>query len=705
MKDYPESKYRKDGNARTSPASDTVANDWTEWNEFEEERTFEDGPENEYELAESLNLWSGHDDDDGPVHSGDEKVQNTLFHTTLPNPSEPPQKESKSTSTVDKLEDDRRYQKMLVMMQYGRWPDVVEVIHELKGDYPNEGLLDSLLNEAQLKSDIVVTWGTQIKGRKLTVRQEQLVRRSIPFILLLSVVFIGLGFYEVYVAPSREVVAMSKENQEIVADAQTLTQNGNYEEALNQYELVLARDPQNASAQQGIQETRELMALVAQFDLAMDLVDEGNIERALTFLNGIQSKSPGFRNVDVEIKRLESMDVVQELFLKAESAYVLKQWLTALPIYEQIRELSRDFETQTIANRLTETYYNAGLQLTTQLPAPGAGPEEALDYLRKGRTVDPEQAQMHLKRLDYYFRGMDALDEGRLEEAINLWQGLYDADPQYLGGYLARRLYAAYLSMGAREEQEQNYANAQNLYMTAAGLAVEDTSNAQNRLAALAASVTPTPMSANEQSQPVYVAPQVVESPATATPEPVPSGWIAFRTNRNGPEEIYLMSEDGTEQKPAPASVAMRYEELTKADTQLPDGTRELRALTADGRTDANIYSVDLNGGGQTMVTNLTGDEYDAVYSPTGDCIAFVSNQTGNDEIWTANPDGSDAYQVTWNEWEWDKRPSFSPDGSKIVFYSNRSGWRQIWVMDRNGGSQYNLSYNAYDDWDPVWIK
>jgi TolB protein len=60
---------------------------------------------------------------------------------------------------------------------------------------------------------------------------------------------------------------------------------------------------------------------------------------------------------------------------------------------------------------------------------------------------------------------------------------------------------------------------------------------------------------------------------------------------------------------------------------------------------------------------------------------------------------------MTWNEWEWDKHPSWSPDGTQIVFWSNRTGHQQIWVMDADGGNLYSLSRTGFNDWDPVWIK
>ena len=617
-----------------------------------------------------------------------------------------PSEQTPDDGATGDLESDPRYRSMLVMMQYGRWPEVLDTLTALKAVYPNEPILDSLLNEATLRSELVVTWGTKIKGRRMTVGQERLLRRSIPFVLLITMAFLGLSFYQSLVAPSRQVVAMEKQNQQIIDEAQMLTQNGQYAESLRLYEEVLSRDPSSTSALQGIQETRDMMGLVAEFDLAMQLANEGNVDRALAFLYGIQTKSPGFRNVDVQIKQLQALEEAKMIFEAAEAAYARQQWLQAVPLYEQVAETATDFQAATVDQHLNDAYYRAGLQLTAQLPAPDAGPAEAQVYLRKGKSVDPQQAETALKRLDIYFDGLKALDGGDLSESINLWQGLYDANPAYLGGYLAGRLYAAYLSLAAQEEQQQNYSYAQNLYEQALGLQVEDVSSAQSRLAAMIAAATPAP---SPTAQPVAAAYVPPPAPPTPTPEPDLSGWIAFRTNRNGPEEVYLMRPDGAEQQPAPTGLAMRFDELIQQESVSWDGGRELRVMTPNGRTDANIYLVDLTipegQSREAMLTDFNGDEYDAVWSPQGDRVAFVANHTGNDEIWTVNANGTDAYQITWNEWEWDKRPSFSPDGTQLVFYSNRSGWRQIWVMDSNGGTQRNLSFNAYDDWDPVWIK
>jgi Tol biopolymer transport system component len=118
------------------------------------------------------------------------------------------------------------------------------------------------------------------------------------------------------------------------------------------------------------------------------------------------------------------------------------------------------------------------------------------------------------------------------------------------------------------------------------------------------------------------------------------------------------------------------------------------------------LWTVDLATGAHYQLTHLGDIAYDPVWSPVGNTIAFVSPAPGNDEIFLINADGTGLTQLTSNEWEWDKHPSWSPDGSQIVFWSNRDTQRkQIWVMNADGSNLRNLSNNNFNDWDPVWVK
>ncbi|MHB0876505.1 MAG: TolB family protein, partial [Anaerolineae bacterium] len=124
----------------------------------------------------------------------------------------------------------------------------------------------------------------------------------------------------------------------------------------------------------------------------------------------------------------------------------------------------------------------------------------------------------------------------------------------------------------------------------------------------------------------------------------------------------------------------------------------------------AQIWIAELDSGAisarNRQVTTMDDVCYDAVWSPDNYHVAFVSEQTGSDDIWLVGSDGQGLKQLTENDWEWEKHPSYSPDGQHIVYWSNLgTGRQQIWIMGADGSSQTNLSNNDYNDWDPIWIK
>jgi hypothetical protein len=219
-------------------------------------------------------------------------------------------------------------------------------------------------------------------------------------------------------------------------------------------------------------------------------------------------------------------------------------------------------------------------------------------------------------------------------------------------------------------------------------------------------------------------APAATPAP-TATPEPIPPvlvGKIAFLSDRAGGDEplVYVVDPDGSNL--ALLTDRIHYEVALARDAYSAD--QRYRVFVKD----ALINTAEDNGSGRSIPVQLkiptlffydfyykaeeqithfgAGIAYDPAWSPTLDRIAFVSTDSGNDEIWVINRDGSDARQLTSDQYDWwDKHPSWSPDGSKIVFWSNRTGNRQIYVMNADGSGLYSLSHTGFNDWDPVWIK
>ncbi len=98
-----------------------------------------------------------------------------------------------------------------------------------------------------------------------------------------------------------------------------------------------------------------------------------------------------------------------------------------------------------------------------------------------------------------------------------------------------------------------------------------------------------------------------------------------------------------------------------------PDG--KTLAYCAERNGEFDIYSIPVNGGGETRLTSAPGLDDGPDYTADGSYIYFNSVRTGKMKIWRMKPDGSAQEQVTFDEYnDWFAHPS--PDGKWLVFVS-----------------------------------
>jgi Tol biopolymer transport system component/formylglycine-generating enzyme required for sulfatase activity/pimeloyl-ACP methyl ester carboxylesterase len=223
-------------------------------------------------------------------------------------------------------------------------------------------------------------------------------------------------------------------------------------------------------------------------------------------------------------------------------------------------------------------------------------------------------------------------------------------------------------------------------------------------------------------------------------------GVIAFFSNRDGNDEIYVMNADGSNQR------NLTNHPLSDTDPAWsPDGSQIAFASTRDRNYE--IYVMDADGNNVRRLTDHPDIDAHPTWSPDGSQIAFLSRRDGNVEVYLINVDGSNLQRITFNtyndfEINWspdgklialsseigefgniytidieaalhgplkrnqltateavDAFPIWSPDGSRIAFISNREGeenW-EIYVMDADGSNQRRLTYSEGLDGIATW--
>jgi len=171
---------------------------------------------------------------------------------------------------------------------------------------------------------------------------------------------------------------------------------------------------------------------------------------------------------------------------------------------------------------------------------------------------------------------------------------------------------------------------------------------------------------------------------------------IAFISDRDGVNDIYVMYNDGSE----PGNV-------TEYDTDSnihslswsPDGNR--MAFVRYNR--ARIVNIN-DKNGTTLGNNVVLRDYALSWSPDNNLIAFETD--GEVHIRGVEPAFNSSFRPTNGDYHY---PEWSPDGTKIALTYQLSGLLEIHVTDPDGSNEVNLTGyalgNSYPKWSPDGSK
>ncbi len=190
------------------------------------------------------------------------------------------------------------------------------------------------------------------------------------------------------------------------------------------------------------------------------------------------------------------------------------------------------------------------------------------------------------------------------------------------------------------------------------------------------------------------LAQQVAREAAVALLRPT----IAFTTNRDGNQEIYVMTLEGSH----PINLT-RHPGTDVDPAWSPDGRRiafsSTRASNGNGFA---VWVMNADGTGQTRLTDDPIGSEQAAWSPDGRRIVFMTARDFNAEIYVMNGDGGAIKNLSRHP-AWDEQPAWSPDGRRIAFVSNRDRDQEIYIMNADGTAPRRLTSSPGMDYEPAW--
>jgi Tol biopolymer transport system component len=116
-------------------------------------------------------------------------------------------------------------------------------------------------------------------------------------------------------------------------------------------------------------------------------------------------------------------------------------------------------------------------------------------------------------------------------------------------------------------------------------------------------------------------------------------------------------------------------------------------AFVSDRDGDDEVFVMNADGSGQTQLTFNTATEHDPFWSPNGKQIGFFSDRVAAnvDELWVMNADGTSQRQLTVGT-DGGYSGDWGPDGRTIVFGKDIPGIDQFFLINADGSGLRQLS-------------
>jgi Tol biopolymer transport system component len=113
----------------------------------------------------------------------------------------------------------------------------------------------------------------------------------------------------------------------------------------------------------------------------------------------------------------------------------------------------------------------------------------------------------------------------------------------------------------------------------------------------------------------------------------------------------------------------------------------------------SRLYIIPFTSGTPRLVTEK-GPSYLHGWSPDGERLAYCADRDGQYDVYTISVEGGPETQLT-DEPGLDDGPEYSPCGKYIWFNSVRTGLMQVWRMETDGSNQTHMVQEDSNCWFP----
>ena len=173
-------------------------------------------------------------------------------------------------------------------------------------------------------------------------------------------------------------------------------------------------------------------------------------------------------------------------------------------------------------------------------------------------------------------------------------------------------------------------------------------------------------------------------------------GKIAFTSDRDGNEEIYIATPDGTQVTRLTSDPSLDFSPMWSPDHRWV-------AFVSQRTGNPDLFMIHENGERLIQITNTTAEETHPRWSPDGRRLVFLSQQPqGIRHIFLVSLDNLQANRLTFGG-QWENHPVWSPNGRWIAFTVEDPPGVSEGLFMRNPEGVNNIRLTQGPDTDPAW--
>jgi tetratricopeptide (TPR) repeat protein len=354
---------------------------------------------------------------------------------------EEPQTESGMQPT--ELEIDALYQRSLLHYQDGRWQEALAGFEEILRLRPDDVEARLFVEETRVKASL-----DQDKPKPRRILFQGRTRTLALVLAVVSAVVLVIAgvrwAYGRWVRPRQAVQQTETLKSQELEKALGYLARLDYAAAEEAFRAVLAEDPENQEAQEGLAEVQRRSALEETYGKAQQAISEEDWAEALRLLAIVVAEDPGYKDARQKQILVQEQQQLRASFNKAEEAYAAGNWEEAIVSYESLRNMDNQYEKQTVAEHLFDSYLQQGVHLIESTRGESEAVREAKDLYAKALALRPQQPQavQEMALADRYLDAQTRLAQGDSQGAITALKWVYEQEPAYAGGNVAALLKA-----------------------------------------------------------------------------------------------------------------------------------------------------------------------------------------------------------------------------------------------------------------------